>query len=120
MLEQVGHRELGVTARLLDVGGSGLVGDRHVAEQRDQREQDRIEREERHVALDYGAPLGRQRPGDGVRVEEQRDGRAKGEGGEVELGVAGGLRGRDKRAERLLGRRIDRGEMGLRGPEDVG
>ena len=59
-----------------------LVGQRHVAEQRDESEHQRVDRKQRHVALDDVAPFGGQHAGDGVRIEQQGQRGAESQGGE--------------------------------------
>jgi hypothetical protein len=66
---------------LIDAGG-----DCHVAEQRDEPEHEGISRKQRRVAPDHTAVRRAQDPGHGMRIEEQRQRRAEGQG---EIGAVG-------------------------------
>jgi hypothetical protein len=101
---------MGLDARVHRRGGQ-----RHVAEQGDQAEHQRVGGQDDHVALDHVAAIGGEHPGGRVRVDEQRQ-----RGPERERGV-GPLSGRrrDQRAERLAGLRVDSPQVRRRGLEDV-
>ena len=73
------HRDDRVGVGLAGGGGDRLHagGDRHVAQQRQQAEQQGVGRQRHHVALDHVAAPRRQHAGDRVRVEEQRQRRAE-------------------------------------------
>jgi hypothetical protein len=85
-------------------------GDGHVAEQRDQGQQERIGRQKRGIAGD-GEPVARaQNAGHRVRVEKQRQGRAKGESGvSAVIAKSGALR----RGEQQFGGRHGREDFAI-------
>ncbi len=66
--------------------------DRHVAEQRDQPQQQAVGRQRGHVPLDHVAVRGREHAGDRVRVEEQRQRRAERQGRVLQLPLPGSRR----------------------------
>ena len=98
----------------LFVIGLRAGGDRDVAQQRQQPEQQRVGGQRHHVALDHVAAAGGQDARERVRVEEQRQRRAQRERDVLELVV----RREQDRALRPPGGRVGLGELVRRGVED--
>ena len=78
-----GHGEVRAVARLKPLGVGGVLVDprreRHVPEQRDEREQERVGRQHRRVAPDDVAAARAEDAGHRVRIEKERQRRAQGQ-----------------------------------------